>query len=193
MNTGERLVKIRIPTAEILGRFTLSQAGAASARSELAPAVVLDALMAADCWADCVRLLAFGLPKREAVWWACLCARHTMPDVLPELESVALAAAEGWVLQPGEASRRASWAAVEALGFEAPVSWCAVAAFWSGGSMAPPDTPRVPPGELLTAKAVSAAVLLAAARHDSVAMPQRFRNFIAWGIDIANGGRGQQT
>jgi hypothetical protein len=32
---------------------------------------------------EAARLVAHALPKREAVWWACMCAAHTAPANLP--------------------------------------------------------------------------------------------------------------
>ncbi len=191
MPPAASFVKIREPSVEILGRFPLSAAARDAVDPTQTPDRLLAALVAAGCDADAARFLAFALPKRESVWWACLCVRATLPEPADAAEEAALAAAEAWVYQPGEESRRAAMAAAEAAGLSAPASWCGMAAFWSGGSMAPVEAPVVPPGESLTGRAVAGAVLLSVGRRGPLAVEGWWRAFLAWGVDIAKGGRGR--
>ena len=65
-----------------------------------------------------------------------------------------------------------------------------MAAFWSGGSLAPPDALEVKPAEDFTAKAVAGAVMMAAGL-DALERDARSRRFIECGLDIANGGTGR--
>ena len=51
---------------------------------------------------------------------------------------------------------------------------------------APPNAPAVPPGEFLTAKAVSGAVIFAAVAREPEKAPERFRSFVAQGLDVTN-------
>ena len=51
-----------------------------------------------------------------------------------------------WVEEPGETRRRRCEAAAGKTKFDGPGSWLAMAAFWSGGSIAPDDMGDVPPG-----------------------------------------------
>ena len=84
--------------------------------------------------------------------------------------------------------------AAEAVGNnESPARWAATAAAWSGGSLAPPEAPVVPPGETLTAQAVAGAVLLAAVRREPERAPERHRRAVAQAVDIARGGTGRQA
>jgi hypothetical protein len=173
--------------AEICARFPLGAAAAAAAH--LPPAEFLDHLIAQRLFQDAARFLAHALPKREAVWWACVCTRQIS---LGDTEAtVALKAAEAWVYQPTEGNRRAAMTAAQATGFAKAASWAAVGAFWSGGSMAPPEAPAVPPGEFLTSAAVAGAVLLAAVEREPEKAEDKFRAFIAAAVDIANGGNGR--
>ncbi|MDB5407382.1 MAG: hypothetical protein JWL84_2294 [Rhodospirillales bacterium] len=184
------LKKVMAPTAaEICGRFPL--AGAAATATHLPPAEFLAHLVDRRLFQDATRFLAHALPKREAVWWACICSRPVCASDAPTEVIAALEAAEAWVYRPTEDNRRAAMAAAEATRFSNAAGWAAVAAFWSGGSMAPSDAPIVPPGEGLTAAAVAGAVLLAAVQHEPEKSDDKFRAFIAAAVDIANGGSGR--
>ncbi|MCD9033574.1 hypothetical protein LDO32_17820 [Luteimonas sp. Y-2-2-4F] len=110
---------------------------------------------------EAVQLLARLLPKRYVVAWLCQCARD---EPLDADDRAGALAAERWVRDPGEASRRAAYEFAAAAGYRAPGAWLAAAAGWSGGSLAPAaqDTP-VPPPPDLTARAATAAVNLLAA------------------------------
>jgi hypothetical protein len=61
-----------------------------------------------------------------------------------------------------------------------------MAAFFSAGSLAPPSAPAVPPGEFLAAKAVANAVILAAVSGEPDEAPERFKSFVAQGVDVTN-------
>ena len=89
--------------------------------------------------------------------------------------------------QPSEENRRAAETASEKAGLAKPAGCAAVAAFWSGGSLAPPNVPVVPPGPTLTAQAAANAVLLSAAATDPAKAPDKYFKFLAEGIQVANG------
>ncbi|MEJ0018295.1 MAG: hypothetical protein WDN25_17380 [Acetobacteraceae bacterium] len=59
-------------------------------------AEALERLEAGGFLTEASRLVAHALPKREAVWWACMCAFHTAPADLPEADRKAREAAEEW-------------------------------------------------------------------------------------------------
>ncbi|HEX3487606.1 MAG TPA: hypothetical protein VHT51_21295 [Micropepsaceae bacterium] len=155
------------------------------------PAVYLQQLMAKSAFNDAVHFLAFGLPKREAVWWACVSARADLRESAPPPVAAALAAAEAWVYRPTEELRYAAWERAKEAKFETPSAWAAVAAFWSGPSLAPPDLPAVPPSPHLTGVAVSGAVTLAAVQTEAALADQKRQRYIKTAIDIANGGSGR--
>ncbi len=84
-------------------------------------------------------------------------------------------------------ARRAAQAAAEVAGLEAPAGCAAMAAFWSGGSLGPPNVPVVPPGDTLTAHGAGGAVMLAAVKREPEKAAERHRKFIAMGMDVAGG------
>jgi len=174
----------------VLERADLAPEAAAAATGCVDAAAALAAIVRLGMMADAARFMAHALPKREAVWWACMCARATDPAPAPP-DAEALAAAEAWVRRPEEDLRRAAMARAEAAGFRSAEAWAAVGAFWSGGSMAPPGQPVVPPADHLTGVAVAGAVSLAAVRREPERAEATFRRFVESGLDIAAGGSGR--
>jgi hypothetical protein len=152
---------------------------------------MISALIAGGFRAEAARCYAHALPRREAVWWACMCARHTAPADLAEADREAGRAAELWVRKQNEESRRAAMARAEATGFGSPEAWAAAGAFWSGSNMAPDGVPPVAPAPHLPGVAVAGAVALADARGDAAGRPARLERFLAAAADIAAGGVGR--
>lgn len=191
---AEPVRKITAKTAaEICGLYRPAPEAKALVTADASPSAFLGLLEERGLLIDAIAFLARALPKREAVWWACMCIRETMPPDAEEPVRAALSAAEAWVYRPVEERRRAAMAAAEAASYESPESWAAMAAFWSGGSMAPPEAPIVPPGDDLTAHAVASAILLAAVRSEPERAAERHRLFLAKGRDIADGGTGRDV
>jgi len=154
------------------------------------PAEYIQLLQDRKMFADAIRFLAMALPKREAVWWACVASKSMMAkDVSPQ-DVATLSAAEAWVYQPTEENRRQAMAYAEAAEFKTASSWSATAAFWSAGSMAPADVPVVPPAPDLTAKAVTGAVLLAVAGAEPSELDATYIRMLGIGLNIAQGGKG---
>lgn len=155
------------------------------------PIDYLNKLLAQQLLVDAVRFMARALPKREATWWACICARSVINEQSPPLWIKALAAAETWVFKPTEPNRRLAEQTAQAAQFDNPAAWVAMAAFWSDGSMAPEHVPPVPVTDNLNSKAVAGAVMLAAVQGAAEQAAEKYQFFIQQAIDIANGGNGQ--
>ncbi len=151
----------------------------------------LQALEAADLLTEAARLTAHALPKREAVWWACMCARHTALAAMPPADQRALEDAEAWVFKGEDSLRRRAFEHAQESNFASPEAWAGVAAFWSGDSMAPLGQANVPPASHLAATAVAGSVLLAAVRDPAERRAARLSRFLASARDIAAGGTGR--
>jgi hypothetical protein len=176
---------VLLPRVALPVEATIAVEGCATVPAALA------ALEAGGFQAEAARLIAYALPKREAVWWACMCALHTAPPDLPEPDRAAREAAELWVRQPTDPIRRAAMACAHATAFGTPEAWAAVAAFWSGDSMAPEGQPAVPPAPHLTGTAIAGAVALSAVRGDVSRRSARLQRFLESGRNIAAGGPGR--
>ncbi|HZS62691.1 MAG TPA: hypothetical protein VFA43_25755 [Gemmatimonadaceae bacterium] len=144
------------------------------------------ALLNADRFQDAVRFVAHALPKREAVWWALLCAREAAGDAPSADVKASLDATDNWVRHPGDDQRRAAMAAAQKATFETPAGCAGLAAFLSGGSLSVPGQPEVPPGPFLTAKAVTGGVSIASIGKDPKTAPERFRRYVEQGLHIGD-------
>lgn len=138
---------------------------------------------------DAIHFLACGLPKREAIWWSCVCIRLLCTELsLSELSM--LDTVEAWVRSPSEDAQYKTEHMNEVLKYLSPVGWSAQAVFWSGDSLVARDQPKVAPAPQLTAKAVNGAVQLAVVQQPEK-IEQRAMECIRRGVDIANGGNGK--
>jgi hypothetical protein len=186
------LPKLAAPLAPLLPRLDLKAEAAAALSGAQTAADGIERLEARGFRNEAARLAAHALPKREAVWWACMCAAAVPDPALPQADAAARAAAEAWVRKPAdEPLRRLAWDAAQLTAFSSPEAWAAVGAFWSGGSMSPEGQPVVPPAEHLTGQAVGGAVVMAAVRGHPERADARFGRFLAAARDIAAGGAGR--
>jgi hypothetical protein len=145
----------------------------------------LAALIDAQQLVDAVTFMACVLPKREGIWWGYLCARESGGGPLSELDAAALAAALDWVREPTEAHRRAAKDAADATEYATPAGLVALATFFTGGSIAPPDLQVVEPGEHLTAQTIRSAIMVAAVIHQPELAEDHYRGYLQTGLDIA--------
>jgi len=145
------------------------------------------ALAAQGAWAKAVRVQAHLLPKREAVWWGILSVNAACGDTLTPAEAMAKEAALAWVEQPGESVRRRCETTAGKTKFDGPGSWLAMAAFWSGGSIAPEEMGEVPPDEKLTGQAIASSLMIAAVMGDATKAKDRYKGFLSQAPDVASG------
>lgn len=173
------------PASTLAQRLKLSDPARALLRADIQVRPYVDALVGANLHADALRMLARALPRRESVWWACQSVRSSKV-ILPSDEPV-LAAAEKWATSATDDHRRAAFAAGQQIEFDTPAGLCALAAFWSGGSMAPPKLPVVQPAEHLCPDMVVHAVLLAGLLAKPEILANQYAQFIALAFDVASG------
>ena len=146
------------------------------------PELLLWQLRRSGLLPEAIRMLAYALPEREAIWWSCMCVRHTAPS-LPDAERWAVDAAEAWVRRPEPATRHEAALAASAPGYAAPGAWSALGAAWSQRERLLPD--------LCGGRGAVTAVTRAATRGGPERAPERLRRFIESGVDIGNGGAGR--
>lgn len=186
--TQSKLLNVRLADARRhakLGAAAGLVAGAADVPDALAR------LIDAGCLAEAARLAAYALPHREAVWWACMCAEHTVPANLPAADRRAGELAEEWVRTPDEDTRYAAMDWAKRAGMRSAEAWTAVAAFFSGPSLSQPGLTAVPPEPHLTGRIVSEAVMLAALRGNAARKDLRLVTFLGSANEISAGETGR--
>jgi hypothetical protein len=176
---------IEVPTAaDIAARVPIEKLSRRLLRDGMSAIEFARVLADANQFGDAIRVVAHLLPPREAVWWACQCARQNpAPDPEPEQE-IALAAAEKWVTEMSEESRYAAKPVAEAAGFGTAAGCVAMAAFTSGGSMGPPDQQEIPPDPSLTPQLVTGSITVSSLLPNPTGAPERFRSFLSQGIEL---------
>jgi hypothetical protein len=135
-------------------------------------------LVEKELFRDAIRLVAYLLPKREAIGWGCLCVRHALAsqkdNPLPDVQ----VAAERWVSAPNEENR---WAAKQTADKEKPKTasgLLAMAVFFAGPSMAPANVQAVPPPDHITSEMVANAVILSGVISEPEKANEKYRVFM---------------
>lgn len=193
------LTKVRFERAEQLAEVLApSDEARLCLKPEASGAAFIRALADAGLNIDSLRYLAVALPRREAVWWACMTHRRLAgPDMATdaaqaERDAACWKAAEAWVYEPTEQNRQACYDLAQALDFNTAGAYAALGAFWADGNLAPPGSGVVvPPGDGLTGSAVAASVILSCVPGVAKSIAERHRVALLVGADIANGGYGE--
>jgi hypothetical protein len=170
-----------VTAADVAASFDLDAAAAAllAEAPRQSPQVFFAALTGRGLWLDALRFRTHWLPKREAVAWALDCVQGS--GELTAEDRAALDAVARWLEAPDppdDAVRRKAGAAAEALHHSTAAAWVATAVFWSGGSIAPPDSPAVSPADHLCGTAVSAALLMLAAQRPPTQVEAAYPEFL---------------
>jgi len=144
-------------------------------------------LMRHDCLADARRILAHALPRRRALWWACLVAedlvRHrTVPGLHAVLEQVVR-----FVIQPNDAHRRGAGEAGRRFPMNSLPASLAMAAFFSDGSVSLPHLPPVLPRPFVTGRLVGVTVYLASVIRSAAQYKMHLRQYLEIGEQVAAG------
>jgi Family of unknown function (DUF6931) len=171
---------------EVCARADLGAEALALLDDGLQPEAFLRVLLERELYADATKYLAHALPKRETVWWGLLVVRSQLGEAPPAEPAAVLAAAERWVRQPTDEHRYGAMKAAEG-DMGSPASMVGIAAFMSGGSMAPAGNETVAPPAHLTGTMVASAVILCAVSPDPLAAPAKYKAYLAQGIEIAKG------
>jgi hypothetical protein len=151
------------------------------------PTGYLTTLLVAESYDDAVRFLAHALPRADAVRWACECARAGRDGALPPAAEAALAAARRWAATQHAQHCRDAADAAEAEGMknEGAARFAALAAAWSGESLAPEGLPPAAPAPDLGALAVAASLTIAARTAEPAGVGERYRERLSRGILMA--------
>ncbi len=164
----------------------LSDEGRALLGNDVPARHFVELLLEGEHYADAIAFLAHALPRREAVWWALLCAREAAGDQASPQTLASLEATKTWIAEPTDANRRAAFAAAEAAGLGTACGCAGLAAFLSGETLGPPGAPAAPPDEFVGAKAIAGSINLAAVADGALDIPARYAEFVRRGIELAD-------
>jgi len=168
----------------------LSDASAAMLAEEMGPEDFIVTLSKAGQRLDAAKVLAYALPRREAVWWACMCAREMAGVVGDESQQRALAAAEKWVYEPTDEHRTAAYVSVQKCKTNSGGMLCALAAAFSEAVL-PIGGDQIIDVDIKTFPSlVFAIIVLAADEGEKDLMDKRLQDYLLTGEDIACGGSG---
>jgi len=186
--SNEPLPKIKAATAaEVCAHFELEPEPRSLLRDAMSPREFLEALLAGKHPRAGIDFIAHALPAREAVWWGCLCLQHATGGDFSALDKAACRAAVEWIMQPTEEHRIAAQATGQEVGLSTPAGQLAMAVNQTGGNIAPPNAPPIPPAPYAPAKAVALAVMLASTKVDPIRIVETQRLFVELGIGVAEG------
>ncbi len=178
--TDQPLTKIanQSPGA-LLDRFEPSDEARALLADGMGAEQYLRALIAEERHADAAQFLAHALPKREAVWWACVAVNAAGSGELTPQAQKALHFAGLWVRDPTDEHRVAAKQAATEAGVETAAGMTALAAYLS--------TLKTPPPGTGTGSLAGSAVVMAAVTPDPLAAAGKYATLLAQGLNIAAG------
>ena len=178
MGSVEVMTNPTSPLQQLCQRAKVGDEAKALLTDESSTKPFLELLVEKEFFEDALRLVAFLLPKREAIGWSCLCLRHVLAAQKDQLLPPALATAERWVYGPCEENR---WAAKQAADNEDPKTasgFLALAVYFAGPSLAPPHVQAVPPPDHLASEMVAKAVAMAGVAGERGKAKERYAVFM---------------
>jgi len=173
--------------SEVCSHFALGDGAKRLLTPELTADKYLELLIQNKQYIDAVRVLAYALPIRDAITWGNSCARQSSEPNPAEKLSAALEAVDRWLAEPSDDNRRAAMKAAEQAKFSTAAGSAALAVFLSGGSLAPPDAPVVPPEKNQAPNAVVGTILLSAIAKEPEKAEAKYQAFLEQGQKIAAG------
>jgi len=185
-------IPLRFQRSELREKANMSPEGIAVLTRVPGPQELIAALAAMEDPRDAVSSLALMLPRRQTVWWACLSTR-LIPDLAarpPELAAVEVA--ESWVQTQAADDCERGHEASQACAMNAAAGWAAMAAYWSGPSLAPRGQAAVPPPPHLAGVAARTALIFT--YHDpSIAGRIGYGDLLAIGMELMHGELGRRA
>lgn len=145
----------------------------------------VEKLIETEQYSDAIAFLAHALPRREAVWWAWLCARAAAGEKPPASIIASLEATKTWIAEPTDPHRRAALDAAEVAGVGTPAGFAGLAAFLCGETLGPAEAPPAPPGEYAAAKAIGGSINLAAVADVKADISARYAEYVRQGLELA--------
>ena len=170
---------------DLYDAFPLAESDVGVEGSDTPSLEFLRKAVAEEDWETAVSFCAYLLPRREAVWWGCQSLRKLQPHRAPS-DTAALDVAEAWVREPEEPHRLAALNLGSQGDTRSPTTWMALAAGWSGGSIAPAHG-MVPAAAGQAARAIRAGLMISMARTPNDQMTRVMKPCLDDGLKLAAG------
>jgi hypothetical protein len=158
--------------------------------SEISPEALIIRLSESSLWSDAISVIASALPRREAVWWACVCSRKMPAMAGDESDKKALDAAEKWVFKPSDKSRSESFRLVQESTSASAGTLAALAVACSDSKLGIGGDQEIMMDSSFFPQIIAASVLTAAGDEAGEPVEDQFSLFIKIGENIAKGGNG---
>lgn len=162
-------------TSEILAAANVSEEARALFKPDLGPTGFVRLLESNNLFKDAIQFLAHGLPIDIAVKWAFACSQELLAPAQLELSKASLERVEAWLKAPTDENRWSARQAADKSGLSSPADLIAMAVFFSGASITPPDTPTTPAPPYLASKMVGGAIQLAVLSQKPEQAVDRYR------------------
>jgi hypothetical protein len=172
-----------LKATEVTRYVTLGDEAKQALTPEMSADEFIEALLIRQLHPDAVQFIAHYLPKRQAVWWALGCVKQAVPPELPPEQAAAVKTTERWIAEPTEENRKAAFAAAEVADTSTPAGITALAAYYTDALPPTADPAKNAKAYFVTAKLVTAAVMLAAA-SDPEQLKVRFSGFASKGAEV---------
>jgi hypothetical protein len=157
--------------------------------ADLTPAAFFAELRGAGEVGEAISYVACALPKLEAIEWGLASlppVQHEVPDFAARM--LLRDSARRWLSEPDDDNRRAMERLVESADQSWPETLIGLAIFFSGGSIAPEDSPPVPADPRLPGQLVAGAVQIVVA-NNAVTDPALADRVLTMGERLAVSGR----
>jgi len=135
-----------------------------------------------------IEYLSFGLPTRQAVWWAYLSAYEKEADMSNQINTNALRLCETWVKSMPEGLESQAKSQAEALDLNTAASWTNMAIYFNSENIAPKGQAHVKPAPFMTGRAIYNAHMIASHGTDRDSI---LKLYLKRGLHIAMGGNGK--
>lgn len=159
--------------------------------AEIPPESFIRKLVEKEQLPDAVKVMSRALPAREAVWWACVCAREMESLADDKVEGEALSAAEAWVFEPNDKHRELAFNVVKENDSNGAGIMCALAAAFSAGNAPLGQGQHLDLDPGVFPQIVEGVVMVSATEKKGEEIKDRLRTCLLRGEDIAQGGNGK--
>jgi len=178
--------------SDVVAGEDISSASLKLLEDDMSPEEYIRALSGGGSYMDAIRVMSRTLPPREAVWWACVCARQSASVRKDKSEIAALKAAESWVYKPSEKNRLKAFERANECQAGLAGWLSAMAAVASAGNLPLADGDHLEKLEdKIFAQVVDGAVMTSSDSEEIELSNEKFQDFLDRGADIACGGSGK--